>query len=108
MARTKNKDIASRDHQLRTILKAITWRIIATGTTAGLVYLFTGELELAIGVGVLEVTLKLAFYYLHERGWAAIPWGKVEHPLADRPVKKPLLPEDKQLIEAHLKELGYL
>ena len=59
----------------RTIAKTISWRIIATLTTALLVYIFTGNLTIAVEVGALEAVLKLLFYYLHERGWGHITWG---------------------------------
>jgi len=65
-------------------------------------------LALALEVGFLEVILKLFFYYLHERGWEGIGWEQVEHPLADLPVKRHLLPEDRRVIEQRLQELGYL
>lgn len=61
--------------QQRTLAKTMTWRILATMTTALLVYLFTGDFTLALEVGALEVILKLLLYYLHERGWSYIPWG---------------------------------
>ncbi|MGD2103806.1 MAG: DUF2061 domain-containing protein [Anaerolineae bacterium] len=108
MTESADGDIAVRDHQWRSILKTISWRVIATGTTTSLVYLFTGKLHLAIEVGLLEVVLKLLFYYLHERGWESIAWGQMEHPLASLPVKRPLQPKDRRIIEHRLKELGYL
>lgn len=101
------------DHQLRSLIKTITWRVIATLTTGGLVYLFTGKFALAVEVGLLEVALKLLFYYLHEyylheRGWERIRWGQTEHPLASLSVKQPLLPKDRKIIEQRLRELGCL
>lgn len=59
----------------RTVAKTISWRIVATITTALLVYLFTGNFTIAIEVGALEAVLKLLFYYLHERGWSRVAWG---------------------------------
>lgn len=59
----------------RSIAKGITWRFVASGTTMLLVYLFTGSLETMAAVGAIEVTLKLLFYYGHERIWGVIPWG---------------------------------
>ena len=61
--------------QQRTLAKTMTWRILATMTTALLVYLFTGDFTLALEVGALEVILKLLLYYVHERGWSYITWG---------------------------------
>jgi len=60
----------------RSIVKAITWRFIATLTTMALVFIFTKEWKLSLGVGVLDVVIKLCFYYLHERGWNKVQWGK--------------------------------
>ena len=53
--------------------KAITWRIIAALTTASLVYLATGSIELTLLVGVPETILKVAFYIIHEKAWER--WG---------------------------------
>ncbi len=56
--------------------KAVTWRVIATTTTMSLVYFFTGELDLSLGVGFFDVLLKLAFYFLHERAWDRVWYGR--------------------------------
>ena len=66
------------DSHSRTVAKTISWRIIATITTALLVYIFTGDFTIAVEVGALEAVLKLLFYYLHERGWSHIAWGSGE------------------------------
>ena len=60
----------------RSIAKAVTWRTIATLTTMSLVYLFTGELVLTLGIGASDVMLKILFYYLHERAWNKVGWGR--------------------------------
>lgn len=48
MTKAQGQDVVSNDHQARSILKTITWRVIATGTTAGLMYVFTRETDLAV------------------------------------------------------------
>lgn len=108
MTESQDGDVAVRDHQWRSIFKTISWRVIATGTTTSLIYLFTGKLHLAMEIGLLGVVLKLLFYYLHERGWESIAWGQEKHPLAGLPVKRPLTPRDRRIIEHRLEELGYL
>ena len=60
-------------------MKAISWRIIATLTTMTLVYIFTRELTITIGVGALGAALKFFFYYFHERGWNLVKWGRNKH-----------------------------
>lgn len=64
----------------RSILKALSWRTLATITTAIIVFFFTGELTLAVTVGVLEVTAKMGLYFFHERMWQRIRFGKKEVP----------------------------
>jgi adenylylsulfate kinase len=60
----------------RSITKAITWRILATVTTMALVFLFTGEWVLTVGVGLLDMLIKLLAYYVHERAWLRVRWGR--------------------------------
>jgi len=60
----------------RSVLKALSWRILGTLVTTALVYAATGRLLLAIGVGGIESVLKLGFFFVHERVWNLIPVGK--------------------------------
>ncbi len=92
----------------RTVLKAISWRVIATLTTMTIVYLFTREIKDAFGVGFFDIIAKMSFYYLHERTWGRIAWGKRKHPLSDLPVTRELTPEDREKVEQQLRDLGYL
>ncbi|RMF46553.1 MAG: adenylyl-sulfate kinase [Deltaproteobacteria bacterium] len=64
----------------RSVLKAVSWRTLATLTTALIVFVFTGEFALALTVGVLEVFAKMALYVFHERAWQKIRWGKQDVP----------------------------
>ena len=97
-----------KEHHIRSITKAISWRFLATVTTISIVFIFTKKLMLSLGVGLVEVISKVIFYYLHERIWGKIQWGKPKHPLEDLAVKKPLNPEDKEKIKEQLKSLGYM
>ena len=92
----------------RTVLKAVSWRIIASGTTMIIVYILTREWTIMLGAGLLEGTSKIVFYYLHERLWHKIGWGKTKHPLEGIPVTKELIPEDREKIEQQLRDLGYM
>lgn len=64
------------EHHKRSVIKAASWRVIATSTTMILVFIFTGEVLISIGVGFVEVISKIVFYYVHERIWDKISWGK--------------------------------
>ncbi len=68
--------------RLRHIAKAITWRVIASGTTFLLALIFFQDhpqaLENATGIAVAESALKMIFYYLHERAWYKFRFGLVK------------------------------
>jgi len=60
----------------RSIVKGISWRVVATTTTIIIVYVFFGRLDLAIAAGLIESVLKVGLYWAHERAWFQIQWGK--------------------------------
>lgn len=62
---------------IRSILKGVTWRVVASLTTMLIVFIATGDLYLVASVGAADVTLKIFFYYLHERLWGRVKWGWV-------------------------------
>lgn len=92
----------------RTVIKAVSWRVIASVTTMSIVYILTRKWEITLGAGVLEAASKMLFYYLHERAWHKIGWGKKKHPLEEIPVTRELSPEDRDKIEKQLRDLGYM
>jgi uncharacterized membrane protein len=59
----------------RSMAKTITWRVIATTDTILIARLLTGSWTIGFGIASIEVVTKMALYYLHERGWAALDWG---------------------------------
>ena len=66
-----------RESHLRSWLKAITYRITGTWTTAILVFFLTGDLNIALAIGAIEPLVKIVIYYLHERAWQLAPRGTV-------------------------------
>ena len=64
----------------RVLAKSFVWRIIATLTGAAITGILTGELETAGKFIILEFPLKMAFYYMHERGWEMVSWGNIQEP----------------------------
>jgi adenylylsulfate kinase len=59
----------------RSIVKGITWRIVASLTTMTVVFFITGNLALVASVGLVDISAKVFFYYLHERLWGRVHWG---------------------------------
>ena len=60
----------------RSIIKALSWRLMATIITAVIVYHMTGELEFAAKVGLADTSLKFLAYFGHERLWNRITFGR--------------------------------
>jgi len=60
----------------RSVVKGISWRVVATTTTIIIVYVFFGRLDLAIAAGMIESVLKVGLYWAHERAWFKIRWGR--------------------------------
>jgi uncharacterized membrane protein len=60
----------------RSILKAVSWRTLGTLDTFVISWFLTGKLELAGSIAGLEFITKIAWFYLHERVWAAVAWGR--------------------------------
>jgi uncharacterized membrane protein len=60
----------------RSILKAVSWRTLGTLDTFAISWFFTHRVEVAGSIAGLEIVTKIAWYYLHERVWAAVPWGR--------------------------------
>ncbi len=65
-----------REARLRSIIKALTWRVVATSTTMALAYLATRDMKVVMAIGAADVVIKLFFYYVHERVWGRLSWGR--------------------------------
>ena len=59
----------------RSILKAISWRIVGTLDTMALGWIITGSPLVGLKIGALELVTKFVLYYLHERVWLKSRYG---------------------------------
>ncbi len=64
----------------RSILKAVSWRMVGSVDTFVISFFVTGKVNLAGSIAAVEVVTKIMIYYLHERAWAVIPWGRRRGP----------------------------
>jgi uncharacterized membrane protein len=64
------------DSPTRSLAKAISWRVTGTADTFIISWLITGELALAGGIALTEVVTKIVLFWLHERVWNKVSWGK--------------------------------
>jgi adenylylsulfate kinase len=67
-----------RETHSRSIAKALSWRVLGTVATAALVFIFTRRLVLSLAVGGLEFVSKIGLFWLHERVWDRLRFGKKE------------------------------
>jgi len=64
------------EQPLRSVIKALSWRLIGTIDTLVVSYILTGELLLASSIASIDFVTKLVLYFVHERIWNTITWGK--------------------------------
>lgn len=62
----------------RSVVKAISWRVLATIITSSIVLFVSGQWEFAATIGLIDTTLKFFIYLAHERMWNRISFGRVE------------------------------
>jgi sulfate adenylyltransferase large subunit len=68
--------IRSTESHARSVVKAVSWRTTGSIDTFLVTFIISGSAHLAGGVALTEIVTKIAFYYLHERIWALVPWGR--------------------------------
>ena len=64
-----------REKPVRSLLKALSWRITGSLDTVLLSWLFTQNVNTALAIGLTEVLTKTLLYYLHERAWNRVRIG---------------------------------
>ncbi|NRB83880.1 MAG: DUF2061 domain-containing protein [Winogradskyella sp.] len=72
----------SKESRIRSLLKGVSWRIVATTDTIFVVLLITClkgncSIDNAIKIGAIEFLIKFIVYYGHERIWQKILLNKV-------------------------------
>ena len=78
-----------KDSRLRSILKACSWRFVATCTTFAIAYVVTGKTTFAFTIAGVEVFVKMLIYYFHERAWQMVPHGTDGQLLQEKGHNKP-------------------
>ncbi len=55
--------------RVRSIVKALSWRIVASSITIGIALLAGIDTKLAFGIVIIDFMVKIGVYYIHERVW---------------------------------------
>lgn len=61
----------------RSIAKTISWRIIALVVTLLVSFIWLQEWTTSLALALTANGIKVMLYYLHERGWNQLNWGRV-------------------------------
>jgi uncharacterized membrane protein len=64
----------------RSLAKAVSYRLLGSAATAGIVLALTGKPAISVGVGLFDMLAKIGLYFLHERLWNHINFGRPKPP----------------------------
>lgn len=64
----------------RSIIKAVSWRAGGTVVTCLVAWSLTGSLDLATRIGIVDTVIKIGAFYIHERFWNRLDFGKQKPP----------------------------
>ncbi|WP_152286357.1 DUF2061 domain-containing protein [Flavicella marina] len=64
------------DKPIRSLLKAISWRVVGTVDTLIVSLFITGEVGTASAIAGVDFVTKMILYFFHERVWNTIKWGR--------------------------------
>ena len=70
------------DTNLRSIIKALSWRLTGTIDTFIVSFFVTGELLIAGSIASIEILTKIVLFWMHERVWNNVKWGRFTKPTA--------------------------
>ncbi|MGA2784391.1 MAG: DUF2061 domain-containing protein [Candidatus Bathyarchaeia archaeon] len=59
----------------RSLVKALTYRVVIVVLDFSVIYILTGRVEVALGFMVISNIYTTAAYFVHERIWNRIGWG---------------------------------
>lgn len=60
----------------RSIVKALSYRLLILILDFSFIYLFTKSIDIAAAFAVVSNIYSTVAYYLHERAWNTVGWGK--------------------------------
>lgn len=70
------KDDSVGEKPIRSVAKALSWRVIGTLDTLIVSYILTGEMSVAASIASIDFLTKMVLYFFHERIWNSVKWGK--------------------------------
>jgi uncharacterized membrane protein len=65
------------DTSKRSLVKTISWRLTGSGATFIISWLISGNFAVAGTIAVIQLMSNTILYYIHERIWNRIKWGRL-------------------------------
>jgi uncharacterized membrane protein len=66
------------DKHYRSLVKAVSWRMTGSIDTLIISFLITGKIKWALTISGVELFTKIGLYYVHERVWDNLSFGRVK------------------------------
>jgi len=65
------------DSIVRSLVKTISWRLTGTLCTFLISFIILGDITISSKIALIQLILNTIMFYIHERIWNIIKWGKV-------------------------------
>ena len=66
------------DTPRRSLVKTVSWRITGSTATFAISYAVLGDFTVSGTIAVIQLTFNTLLYFVHERVWNTIRWGRNE------------------------------
>ncbi len=63
----------------RSLAKAISYRVVSSLVTGSIFFGATQRVRLAVALALIESIVKIGIFYIHERAWMKIAFGRDNH-----------------------------
>jgi len=60
----------------RSLVKTISWRITGSTATFAISYAVLGDVSVSGTIAVIQLTFNTLLYFVHERVWNRVQWGR--------------------------------
>lgn len=62
----------------RSLLKGVLWEFFSFLIASLAVYFFYGDIKASIKFSLILTLIKIPLFFIHERAWKRVSWGKVK------------------------------
>ncbi len=67
----------AKDARARSVVKSVTFRVIVVISDLVVIFLITHRVDQTIALTILTNIASTVLYYLHERVWNVVSWGRI-------------------------------